>query len=123
MSTWIKLMDSFPRHPSMLGRSDSAFRSYIQALCYASEYRTDGWIPVEASALVFRRQKDIAELVDAGRLVERSDGWLIVNYLEHQRSRAQIDAERESARKRKAKQRGHGVTPDNVTPMSRGSHA
>lgn len=126
MSTWIKLMDSMADHPDVVGLSDSAFRSYVQAMFYSSRHKTDGWVPLAAERSVMRRSRDAAELVDAGRLVERSDGWLIVNYLEHQRSRAQIEAEREAARKRKAKSRG-GVTPDNVTQMSRrdsvGGHA
>ena len=124
--TWFKVSNNFPDHVDVIGLSDSAFRSFIQSLAYSSRNETDGWIPVAAARRVMSKKRDAAELVEAGRLVERSGGWLIVNYLDHQRSKAQIEAEREAARKRKARQR-HAETPDNVTLMSRrdagGGHA
>lgn len=123
MSTWIKLYDSTPRHPTILGLSDSAFRSWFNALCYASEFTTDGFIPKTAASQVMRKPRDAAELVGAGRLIAEESGWWVVNYLEHQRSREQIERERAGARKRKARQRESDATTGNVTPMSRRDRA
>jgi hypothetical protein len=118
MSTWIKLLDSMPEHPDVMGLPDSAFRSFIQALAYCSRNRTDGWVPEPAARTVMQRPKDPEALIEAGLLVARTGGWLVVNYLDHQRSRAQIDVERTKARARKQKQRGD-TTIGNVTALSR----
>ena len=37
-STFIKLDDTTPDHPKVDGLSNAAFRAWIEAICYCSEY-------------------------------------------------------------------------------------
>jgi len=91
--TWIKLNDNVPRHPKIAGLSDRAFRWWINGLCYASEFLTDGVLPPVFLATVPRKAweeligADLWYVDDAGRL-------LIHDYLKHQTSKATIERER-----------------------------
>ena len=62
--TWIKLNDNAPRHPKIAGLSDRAFRAWVNSLCYASEFLTNGALPVAFLVTVPRRVQD--ELIGAG---------------------------------------------------------
>lgn len=115
MTTWIKLEDGFPEHVDVIGLPDSAFRSFIQGVCYASRSTSDGWIPKAAAKVVLVKPRDAQALVDAGLWVERTEGWFIVNYLKHQRSAEQIAAERGKNRARKQRQRDTAGNPAPVT--------
>ncbi len=42
---WVKLDDGFPTHPKVVGLSLEARWAYIESLCYAAKYETDGMIP------------------------------------------------------------------------------
>lgn len=103
MTTWIKLLDTFPEHPDVLDISDSAFRAYVEALCYSSRNLTDGEITTGAA---FRRlgvrKRDATELVDAGLWATSPDGFVIVNYTKHQRSRDEVERHRERNTRRQA---------------------
>lgn len=97
--TWIKLDDRAPRHPKVAGLSDRAFRLWIQAMCYASEFLTDGALPqafLRDSPAPARR-----ELLSAGLWVETPTGVLIHDYLAHQSSRDDIERERARNRRRR----------------------
>ena len=67
-STFIKLDDTTPDHPKVDGLSNAAFRAWIEALCYCSEYLTDGVI---SRHRLGRRDgaKVVTELISVG-LVE-----------------------------------------------------
>lgn len=43
--SWVKLDDDFPHHPKVVGLSLEARWAYIESLCYAAKYETDGVIP------------------------------------------------------------------------------
>ena len=47
---WIKIDDSFPDHPKVIGLSDKAFRIHIEGLCYSGRFLTDGLIPMGVAA-------------------------------------------------------------------------
>lgn len=112
MSTWIKLLDTFPDHPDVVELSDKAFRAFVEGLCYCSRHLTDGDLP---SAIVRRRlgvSDDVAaELAAAGLWAPSDGGWRVVNYTRHQRSRAEIEAIRESARDRQRRRRARFADP------------
>lgn len=108
--TWIKLDDKCPRHPKLSGLSHHAFRVWIQALCFSSEFLTDGVLP--APFLRDVPAKVRAELVAAGLWFVRDGQMVIHDYLTHQTSRAAIEAERSRNRRRRT---GH-VPP--VQPRS-----
>lgn len=128
--TWIKLEDTFPTDPKILGLSDRGFRLYIAGLCYCARHLTDGHIP-DAAIVSFacrRRAEVVRELCSAGLWEEAPDGgWDVHNYLLYQRSKDQVETERDQAKQRKQKQRSRrdtavtsrrdkSVTTPDVTP-------
>lgn len=96
--TYIKLHDGMPNHPKVRGLSDKAFRAFVSALCYCSQYRTDGEV-VTAVARDLGTPAAWRELVAAGLAQTSGRGYTMHDYLEHQRSAAQIE---ELAEKRRA---------------------
>lgn len=97
--TWIKLDDRAPRHPKVAGLSDRAFRLWIQGMCYASEFLTDGALPqafLRTTPAAARR-----ELLTAGLWFETPTGAVIHDYLAHQTSRDDIERERARNRRRR----------------------
>ena len=97
--TWIKLDDSLPNNPKILPLSDGAFRLYIEGLCYANQYLTDGYL---ANAVLIRLDQgnNRDELVWAKLWIEFEDGICINDYTEHQSSKADVEAKKEQVRDR-----------------------
>ena len=104
--TWIKINDSFPDHPKVVGLTDSAFRTHLHGLCYCGRFLTDGFIPISAIKTI-GTNKSIAELVDAGLWLESppSGGFFIHDYLEHQTSKKQVKDKQEALRERQKRYR------------------
>lgn len=103
--TWVKLDDKFYQHPKVMGISDKAFRCHINALCFSAQYDLDGEIPVSALSTIRGTVKLATELVTALLWDTTSrGGWAIHDYLDYNRSKADIEADRE--RKRTAGQAG-----------------
>lgn len=90
---WVKLADDFARHPKVVGLSDAAFRAYVEALCYAAEYETDGDVPDAVAANGPVR----SELLDVGLWEHRESGISIHDYLVYNASHAQRIAKRIAA--------------------------
>lgn len=117
--TWVRFDDQFADSPKMEQVGPVAGWLHVAAICYSARHLLDGVIP-EAKA---RRLADIPSpakhiraLVTAGAWHEPGhdcercqpcpDGhYLIHDYLEYQRSRADVEAERTAARERMAKRR------------------
>ena len=97
--TWIKLDDSLPNNPKILPLSDGAFRLYIEGLCYANQYLTDGYL---ANAVLIRLDQgnNRDELVWAKLWIESEDGICINDYTEHQSSKADVEVKKEQVRER-----------------------
>lgn len=91
--TWVKLDDHFADHPKILGLSDSAYRAYVDGLCYCTRYLTDGKITA-APLKRLARGKIVTELVSAGLWEQNGDGVNVHDYLEYQFSRSEIEATR-----------------------------
>jgi len=87
--TYIRLHDGMPGHPKVRGLSDRAFRTYIRALCYSSEYLTDGQV-VKVVARDLGTPKVWGELIDANLVESAPNGYLMHDYLEHQRSAEEV---------------------------------
>ncbi len=109
--TWIKLDDTIGEHPRFADLSPQAFTLWVLGLCYSSRNRTDGVIPdaiIPRLSNVRNPRRYADELVAAG-LWQRDDtdptSTVIRNYLEHQRSREQIERETLSGRERKRRSR------------------
>ena len=115
--TWIKLNDNVPRHPKIAGLSDRTFRWWIQGLCYASEFLTDGALPPVFLATVPRKAYE--ELLGAGLwYCDDRDRLLIHDYLKHQSSKASVEQER---RRNRGRRTGDvpGVVPAGVPRKNR----
>jgi hypothetical protein len=97
--TWIKLDDTLPNNPKILPLGDKAFRLYIEGLCYANQYLTDGFL---AEAVVDRLDPELAntELVEAGLWKKANGGFQIHDYTKHQSSRQDVQEKREQVRDR-----------------------
>lgn len=103
---WANLDDQFPKHPKVLPLSDAAFRLHVAGICYCAQYLTNGLIDEDAVPLLVPRYKPrtLADLTDRGLWLPHPDGYEIRDYLQWNRSREQVEAERE--RKRKAGKKG-----------------
>lgn len=103
---WANLDDQYAEHPNNWVLSDAAFRLQTAAICYANKHTTDGEIPTsKARTLVPKfRPAALAELLDRGHWIDKGDVYEIRDFLDWNRSKTQIDAERE--RKSRAGKKG-----------------
>lgn len=98
---FLNIDDNFADHPKIDNLSDGAFRLHVAGLLYAAKQMTDGYIPATRVPRLIRtyRPKLLAEVM-AGRLWLPADaGYTIHDYLDWNRSREQIEADRERIRK------------------------
>lgn len=88
--TYIRVHDGMPDHPKVDALTDRAFRLLVETWCWCSRHLTDGRVP---KATWSRRGTPATrrELVNAGLAEDQGDGVQMHDYLEHQRSRAQVD--------------------------------
>lgn len=111
--TWVKLDDTFPDHPKVIAVGPDAAWLYTCALCYASRHLTDGFIPrdvVPRLTTLKRPDRLAARLVEEEMFEPGEKGWWIHNYERKQRTKAQVESERDAARSRQKRHRRHGVT-------------
>jgi hypothetical protein len=96
---YARMMATFWRNPRVRKLTDAAIATYCLALSYACDQLNDGILtPDEALTMCARGKKGaIRELVNAGFWGERDGVYLIANYLEHNESRASLEASRERA--------------------------
>jgi len=92
--TWIKIDDTLPNNPKILPLSDGAFRLYIEGLCYANQYLTDGFL-ADAVLLRLDPNNNRQELVDACLWIECLGGLQINDYTEHQTAKSEVEKKRE----------------------------
>lgn len=86
--TYITIHDGMPEHHKIEALSDKAFRALVDLWCWCSRNLADGDVP-ESVWLKRTTAKVRAELLVA--LVEpRPDGVHMRDYLEHQRSKAEV---------------------------------
>ena len=97
--TWIKIDDTLPNNPKILPLSDGAFRLYIEGLCYANQYLTDGFL-TDAVLKRLDSGNNRQELIDSCLWIECLDGMQINDYTEHQTSKADVEEKRKQSRNR-----------------------
>lgn len=85
--------------------SPSAFRVLVFSWAWAADNESDGRIPDFVLPSLGAKQKDVAELVEAGSWERNGTGHVIHDWLEHQKSKEQLEADREIWRKRQAVRR------------------
>jgi hypothetical protein len=124
---WVRIDDNFADHPKVIALSDTAFRLYIEALCYSNRQLTDGFIPM-AVYVKLSKNDDADYLIEAG-LWESvhgevsgssvTTGYQIRSYTEYQPTREKVQEKREQAKERLRKYREGQKGNANETPMKR----
>jgi hypothetical protein len=113
--TWVKIDDSFPNHPKIVGLTDKAFRIHISGLCYCGTYLTDGFVPMTIAARFANEDMQyIVELTQAGlwREAPQDNGFHIHDYLAHQTSKTQVEEKRQTVRERQKRYRDKHKTTE-----------
>lgn len=128
---WTKIDDGYRHHPKMLAAGLEALGLDVCAMTYASQHRTDGFIPDYAVAALYPTPKStklVATLVKVGRW-HRDDtrgGYWIHDYLAYNPSAEEAEAEAEARREKAtnaararwdARNNGHGDAQSNATSM------
>lgn len=125
--TFIQLEHQAGEHPSLAELTADDWCLWVLALLYAGRNLTDGFVP----SAMLRRISPVedpdsatAHLIAIGRFRSVDGGIEIANYLDHNSSRAEVEAIRDANRRRKAKSRAtrspapSQPPPDPVTPES-----
>jgi hypothetical protein len=91
---WVRLDDGFSMHPKVVTLSLEARWAYVEALCYAAKYETDGIVPetVAANGAVRR------ELLAAGLWESGTASVVIHDFLIYNPSKEEKDRTRDSKR-------------------------
>jgi hypothetical protein len=81
----------FPFHPKIRALTDAEYRVHSTAIIYANEHLTDGLIERDVVDM-FKgyKPKVVQGLVDRGLWHYHDDGWTIHDYLDWNKSRAQV---------------------------------
>lgn len=94
---YIRVHNSMPEHPKVVGLSHGAFRTLIKLWCYCDRNATDGTVP--AGVASDHRRSHLLELEKAGLLEYRGGDWHCHDYLDHQRSAADVAVTLSKARR------------------------
>lgn len=109
---WLRIDDGMVEHLKVASLSDGAFRAHVEAMSFCARNLTDGHIPT-AVAKKQGWSKRASELVRAGLWEKEEGGHSIHDYLDYNPSRAQVEAEREAARRRMNRRRSPDVRANN----------
>lgn len=99
---WVKIDDGFTMHPKVIGLSFEAKWAYLEALCYAAKYETDGVVPAAVAANGSVR----AELVAAGLWENGPASVSVHDYLLYNPSRSELEQKRNRSRNIRASREG-----------------
>lgn len=116
--TWVKIDDTLPGNLKVMSVPVAARWTYLASICYASANKTDGKIPRFALPGLSGTSGTAAKLVEAGLWEPLPDGWLIHDYLKHNRSRDRIEQVSEGARKAGLARHGASETSANRSAIS-----
>ena len=106
MTTWGKVHGSITWHAKALAAGDAALGVWVRLLGHCAQHLTDGFVAAPVAIAVGSSSPGAVEaLVRAGLLEPSDGGYRLHDYLEHNSSRADIEASREASRERMAKTR------------------
>lgn len=112
--SWLRIDDKFPFHPKVQALTDREFRVHMTALCYCAQYNTGGRIPPSAWKIIGITQPIADKFLSSG-LWDPGDPPAIHDF----RTYNPVDPTAAERQRRKR----HGTVTDDVTDMSRESHA
>ncbi len=101
MRGWVKLDDGMPEHPKVEALSDNAFRAFICSIAYSGRQLTDGYLPAQVAHRY--ANGSLGELTDSGLWEIVEGGYVVHDYLEYQRSKADVLELREARKEAGAK--------------------
>lgn len=102
---WVRLDDHFDDHKKVEPLSDSAFRTFVESLCYSNRNLTDGFVEADVAKKRWPR-KAINELMARDLWEQAEGGYQVHDYAQYQLTSEQILAERAAARERMKELRG-----------------
>lgn len=107
--TWTKLDDRFWMHPGILMVGNTAAGVFARMLSYCGAYLTDGVVPASVvQTIVGSDRRSVDALARAGLVVPLESGGVEVpDYLDYNRSKAQVEADVEQ-RREASKRRWNG---------------
>jgi hypothetical protein len=114
--TWFRIDDNFDMHPKALAAGNAALGLWVRCGSYAARQLTDGFIPAEVARL-YGTPKEVAALVASGLWTTAPGGYEMHQYLERNRSRDDVLAERKATAQRVArwKERQRNASSNGVT--------
>lgn len=122
---WVKIDDQFYAHPKLIAAGPLAKCLFVDALCYANQYLTDGFIPATVAlqiSMPLAQYTDaaavITRLVDAGLWHKIDGGYQIHDYLDYNPSREHVLRERAAAKERMQRVRGAKPAINGENPRS-----
>lgn len=104
--------DGFHLHPKTVGLPLDAIGLWTLAGSWCARYLTDGYIPDEVlRGFAGRRSAAIQALVERNLIQQIERGYLFTDWLDYQRSRAEVEEQRELNRQRAARARARKRDP------------
>lgn len=111
---WVKIDDQFYAHPKLIAAGPLAKSLFVDALCYANQYLTDGFIPEIVALQISMPLEQYCDaghemidiLVNVGLWHKVQGGYQIHDYLDYNPSREHVMKERAAAKERMQRVRG-----------------
>lgn len=105
MAEWAKISVGLFRDEAIASLGDRDVVAFLRLVLWAQEKETDGHVPARALRAAGVASRSAKVLADEGLLEPNGDGWWIRGFLKHQRSKADLEREREAARERGVRRR------------------
>lgn len=108
--TWAKLSDTFIDDPVLLGVPRGARLLHVEGIVWCCKQETDGQIPAHVLGRITDEpelDKAVDYLIDAGLWARTDTGFEVVNFLDEQPSREQVQARRADTALRKKRSEQH----------------
>ena len=100
---WVRIDDGFWCHPKVMAAGLEATGLYVRALSWSGQQLTDGKIPKHMLAALgggARTKKAAARLVEVGLWSEGPEAYQVPDFLEFNKSRAEVTLKRDQAKGR-----------------------
>jgi len=100
--SWARIDDNLTFHPKVLAAGNAAIGVWIRMMAWSANHLTDGVVPGDIIRLISgRKGTHIVTLVNVGLVDQEGDVFTIHDYLDYNKSRAEILGKREKDADRK----------------------